>query len=154
MVWTRRLAVPVEPVWEAISTKEGLSHWWMQGSPNEIDLRIGGLLQHHWKSTITDFKENEYIALESETGFGFQRFQLSSDGDGTVFAFRELMTSPPNPALYAAPAGGYHAMIDALEMHLTGKKFELGAKRDAMGRPPEGSYEDDLVKFYKEHLAT
>ena len=44
-------------------------------------------------------------------------------------------------------------MIDALEMYLTGKEFEVGAARDALGRPPPGSYEDDLIKFYAERLA-
>ena len=155
MVWARKLDVPVERVWEAVSTKEGLSNWWMAGSPNEIDLRPGGLFQHHWKSTVTDFKEHEYIDLESEPGFGRMRFELRADGDGTMFSFFDIMKEKdvrPAPAFYSGPAGGYHAMIDALEMHLTGKKFEVGAARDARGRPPPGSYEDDLIKFYQEYL--
>ncbi len=154
MVWKRKLDAPVERVWEAISTSEGLSHWWMTGSPNEIDLRPGGTFRHHWRSTITSFKEREYIDLESEPGFGHQRFELEADGAGALFSFRELMKEPAqvDTAFYAGPAAGYHAMIDALEMHLTGKKFDVGAERDARGRPPPGSYEDDLIKFYRVYL--
>jgi uncharacterized protein YndB with AHSA1/START domain len=59
MLWMRKLDAPIERVWEAVSTKEGLSKWWMRGSPNEIDLRAGGVFQHHWKSTVTEFKEGE-----------------------------------------------------------------------------------------------
>ncbi len=156
MVWTRKLDVPVERVWEAVSTKEGLSKWWMAGSPNDIDLRPGGVFQHHWRSTVTDLKECEYIDFESEPGFGHMRFELKADGDGTVFSFLDIMkeeNSRPDPGSYAGPAGGWHSMIDALEMHLTGKKFELGAARDAAGRPRPGSYEDELIKFYAGYLS-
>lgn len=84
------------------------------------------------------------------------RFELKADGGGTVFSFLDIMKEQdtrPDPEFYAGPAGGWHAMIDALEMDLTGKKFEVGADRDALGRPPSGSYEDDLIKFYRSYPA-
>jgi uncharacterized protein YndB with AHSA1/START domain len=154
MVWSRRLDVPVERVWEAISTQEGLRQWWMPGAPNEIDLRVGGEFRHHWKSTIVGLSEGEYIDLESEPGFGRQRFEVAADGDGAIFTFREPIEDPARLDLefYAGPAAGYHCMIDGLEMQLTGKQFELGAERDAQGRPVAGSYEADLIEFYREYL--
>ncbi len=42
-----------------MSTKEGLDEWWI--CPVEIDLRPGGVFAHHWKNTITDLGEREYI---------------------------------------------------------------------------------------------
>jgi hypothetical protein len=154
MVWTRRLDVPVERVWQAISTHDGLSQWWMPGSPNEIDLRLGGEFRHHWKSTIVGLAEHEYIDLESEPGFGRQRFEVAAEGDGAIFTFREPIEDPArvDTEFYAGPAAGYHCMIDGLEMHLTDEQFELGAERDAQGRPPAGTYEHDLIEFYRAYL--
>ena len=91
----------------------------------------------------------------SEPGFGSQRFEVKADGEGTLFSFTDIMKDEnprPDPQFYAGPAGGWHAMIDALGMHLTGKEFEVGATRDALGHPPAGSYEDDLIKFYVDYL--
>ena len=87
MVWLRRLDAPVERVWETVSTKEGLSHWWIVNQV-EIDLRPGGLFKHHWENTVDDFKKNEYIEFgEKSVGLGGMRFELKADGDGTVFSF-------------------------------------------------------------------
>ena len=153
MVWSRRLDVPVERVWEAMSTQDGLRQWWMPGAPNEIDLRVGGEFRHHWKSTIVGLSEHEYIDLESEPGFGRQRFEVAPDGDGAIFTFREPVDATKlDIEFYAGPAAGYHCMIDGLEMALTGKQFELGAERDAQGRPAAGTYEADLIEFYREYL--
>ena len=60
MLWIRRLSIPVEDVWKAISTKERLDKWWVIRSV-EIDLRPGGLFRHHWTNTVRDFKTNEFI---------------------------------------------------------------------------------------------
>ena len=54
MLWIRRLSIPIEDVWTAISTKEGLDKWWLTRSV-EIDLRPGGLFRHHWTNTVRDF---------------------------------------------------------------------------------------------------
>ncbi len=64
-----------------------------------------------------------------------------------MFSFLVLGEQP------SGPAGGWHGMIDALEMYTTGKKFELGAPLDAQGRPPAGSYLDDLMKFYVGYMS-
>ena len=155
MVWMRRLDAPVERVWEAVSTKEGLSKWWIVNKV-EIDLRPGGLFKHHWENTVDDFKKNEYIDFgEKSVGFGGMRFELKADGAGTVFSFIDFWegnatppaqidpagaTQPGGPGTpWAGPAGGWHAMIDALETHLTDKQFQH-------------SYEDDLIPFYADYL--
>ena len=51
MVWTRLLSAPVATVWDAVSTKEGLNHWFLPTTT--IELRPGGTFSHHWESRIT-----------------------------------------------------------------------------------------------------
>lgn len=75
------------------------------------------------------------------------RLELRRDGDATVFAFLVYGDQPPGPA------GGWHAGIDALEMYTTGKQFDLGAPLDEKGRPPAGSYLQQLMSFYVGYLA-
>ena len=111
MVWIRRLEAPVAEVWQAVSTTDGLSRWWLGGAPHyTIDLKEGGVFQHHWRSTVSDFKKYEYIDFENESWIGGgMRFELKPEGDATVFSFLVLGEQP------SGPAGGWHGGIDALE---------------------------------------
>jgi len=157
MVWMRKLDAPIERVWEAVSTKDGLSKWFLV-STIEIDLRPGGVFSHHWESRINDFKEREYIDIGDETFVGVgMRFELKADGEGTVFSFLDNWadgavpdsTVDAEPFSSAQPGGpgtpwsgvaaGWHGTIDALEAHLTGKKFEHSM--------------EDLTRFYADYLA-
>ena len=81
MVWMRKLDAPVERVWETVSTKEGLSKWWIVNKV-EIDLRPGGLFKHHWENTVDDFKNNEYIDFR-ETSVGFCGIHIHLEAQGT-----------------------------------------------------------------------
>lgn len=160
MVWLRRLDAPIERVWEAVSTSDGLSKWFLvgQGQRREIDLRPGGIFKHHWESVVLDFKEREYIDFGDESFVGVgMRFELKPDGDGTVFAFmdnwRDDFVAGPAPEgkpwEVAQPGGagtppsgvcaGWHFCIDSLETSLTGKTFTR-------------SWED-RCKFYAAYLA-
>ena len=159
MVWIRKLDLPASQVWEAVSTKQGLDAWWI--SPVEIDLRPSGAFSHHWGNTITDLKEFEYIDFCGDPSrSGGMRFELKADGEGTVFSFlcNWAADSVPKASLlpeetdgidtrqpggpgtpWSGVAGGWHASIDDLETHLTGRTFHH-------------SYED-LCRFYTEYLA-
>ena len=150
MVWTRGFDVPVEQVWEAISTKDGLDKWWI--TPVEIDLRVGGLFSHHWENTILDLKECEFI------DFGGMRFEIKAVAATTVFSLLDVWQEdavPPGSELsgrdavdtvqpggpgtpWSGVAGGWHCAIDDLETHLTGKAFEH-------------SFED-RARFYADYL--
>ena len=156
MVWMRRLDVPVERVWEAVSTKDGLNHWWV-GKTSEFNLPPGGVFSHHWLSRVNDFKEHQYIDFGDVTFSGAgMRFELKVERGGVVFSFLDnweesaapKLTAGDEPWRLAQPGGagtpwsgvcaGWHSMIDKLEEYLTGKKVEH-------------SYED-LCKFYVGYL--
>jgi|TARA_B100000315_G_scaffold189448_1_gene179282 uncharacterized protein YndB with AHSA1/START domain len=127
MLWVRRLDVPVEDVWAAISTEEGLDKWWLTRSV-EIDLRPGGLFRHHWTNTIREFKTNEYIDFmgvpedKSLTDY-LMRFELKPDGEGTVFSFLDTFNGAKSPLSLPWTASGWHGTVDALETALTGRSF-------------------------------
>tara|TARA_B100000315_G_scaffold246707_1_gene274344 strand:- start:874 stop:1635 length:762 start_codon:yes stop_codon:yes gene_type:complete len=156
MVWMRKLGVPTERVWEAVSTKEGLENWWIVTTV-ETDLRPGGIFNHHWKDIINNYKENEYIDFASLIFKGAgMRFELKPNRDGTVFSFLDnwredatpeqtadvepwCLVQPGGPGTpWSGVVGGWHDMIDALESYLTDKTFDY-------------TY-DDLCKFYVDYL--
>ena len=141
MVWFRKLDAPLEQVWKTVSTKEGLKTWWMAADKIEIDLRPGGIFQHHWQSTIVDVRENALIA------FNEMQLELKSNGEGTLFSFvgrvkvdgvpgpsqiegqaeeDELdVTQPGGPGtLWTGVAAGWHCQVDALETAIIGRTFE------------------------------
>ncbi len=144
MVWSRRLSAPVEDVWKAVSTSPGVQQWWLGGSPHyNLDLRKGGVFQHHWRSTVTDFEDGEYIDFANEPWIGGgMRIEVRADGDGTVFTFLVQGNQP------AGPAAGWHGMIDKLEMYTTGKEFDFSQPPDESGGYAPGSYLDQLMQFY------
>ena len=124
MLWIRRLDVPVEDVWKAISTKAGLDTWWLTRSV-EIDLRPGGLFRHHWTNTIRDFKTNEFIDFVGVPGHesepeSLMRFELKADGEGTVFSFLDAFNGAQRPLSLPWTASGWHGTVDAIETALTG----------------------------------
>jgi len=124
MLWHRRLDASVDEVWDAISTKDGLDRWFLTRSV-EIDLRPGGLFQHHWTNTIRDFKRNEFIDFHGVPGdpagpSNRMRFALTPDGGGTVFALFDTFYDATNPLTLPWTAAGWHCTVDALEASLTG----------------------------------
>jgi uncharacterized protein YndB with AHSA1/START domain len=138
MVWTRRLPVPVEQVWTAVSSVEGLRAWWFKrpaGEPpkvKEFDLRPGGAFRHHWDNVILDFKEHQFIHFDG------MRFELRQRDGSTEFVFLdtwEATAVPPTPGLgseqpggpgtpWSGVAAGWHGTVDALEAALTGEPRE------------------------------
>ncbi len=120
MVWLRRLEVPLDVVWSAVSTKEGLETWWPVRSGIEIDLKPGGVLRHHWKSTISDLSDKSFIAFQEF------RFDLREDGTGTLFSFtsKGKGLDAETPGGWNGAAVGWHGTVDGLETALTSRRFE------------------------------
>jgi uncharacterized protein YndB with AHSA1/START domain len=136
LVWIRRLDVPVEDVWAAISTKEGLEKWFLTRSV-EIDLRPGGLFRHHWTNTVLDYRVNEYIDFigspdDKSDADNLMRFELKPDGDGTVFSLLDAFNRARYPLSQPWTASGWHGTVDSLEAALTGREirtdFGLGGE--------------------------
>ena len=155
MAWIRRVSAPVDRVWEAISTKDGLAGWW--GMPvHVLELRVGGAFNHHWNNTVTAFKEGEYIDFAepkgSYAGTGGLRFEIASDGAATMFTllgtwhegstFEDggpLAHQPGGPGTpWIGVAAGWHSGANSLR-----RLFDSNA--------PAHSYEH-LCRFYAGHL--
>lgn len=136
MLWTRRFEVPVEKVWPAVSTKAGLDQWFLTRSV-EIDLRPGGLFQHHWTNTVKDFREHEFIDFagtpdDRAAQDALTRFELKPDGPGTVFSFLDSFRGGGDPLSLPWTCSGWHGVVDSLERELTGREihndFGLGGE--------------------------
>jgi uncharacterized protein YndB with AHSA1/START domain len=135
MLWSRKLNVPVERAWEAISTRDGLNQWWLTRDV-ELDLRPGGLFKHHWINRVADFKPCEYIVFVEDPGKSglkfYMRFDLEPDGEGTIFHFYDAFLGVDNPLTLPWTSSGWHGTVDALETALTGRKisndFGLGGE--------------------------
>lgn len=156
MVWLRRLEVPLERIWTAISTPAGLSRWWTVGAI-ELDLRPGGTFKHDWAGTVIDVREQAHIEIEDiPLGTGGMRLGLRPDEGATLFSFLDTWGahSIPRPACEGAPealqpggrgtpwagaAADWHRMVDRLETDLTGRRFEHSRQQ--------------LVGFYGGYLA-
>ncbi len=154
MVWIRRLDVPAEHVWRAISTPAGLSRWWT-ASAIELDLRPGGTFKHDWVGQVIDVREREHIEIQDvPLGTGGMRLELKPDGDATLFSFLDTWGARSIPqhangapeavqpggmgTPWAGAAADWHAMVDRLEAHLTAWR-------------PDHS-RDRLIAFYATYL--
>ena len=153
------MAVPLEVLWEAVSTTDGLQHWWLgawfrmaeegrdESPPFAIELEPDGVFQHHWRSTVKAFEPARFIEFANEPWLGGgMRIEVSGGSTESVFTFMVFGEQP------AGPAGGWHGGIDALEMYLTDAEFELSAPLDASGDPPPDSYLRRLIDFYATYL--
>ncbi|MEM9807605.1 MAG: SRPBCC domain-containing protein [Cyanobacteria bacterium P01_D01_bin.56] len=138
MCWVRYLQAPIEQVWEAVSTKEGLTKWWVV-PPSVFNLRVGGLFSHHWDNVITGYEALGYIDLDEPNsayrGTGGMRFELFAKSDNeTTFMFLDTFgpdvlaaeavngmptkfdQQPAGPGtVWPGVAAGWHGMVDQLE---------------------------------------
>ncbi len=130
LVFTRILEAPVSDVWQAISTKDGLSRWWIV-PPTAFELRRGGPFHHHWHNTISDFADLHFIDIDEPSGryqgTGGMRFEVSPIAENqTHFLFlatfgAEVIAAdgapqPDGPGTaWAAVAAGWHETADRLE---------------------------------------
>ena len=127
----RRLAHPVERVWDALTLPEELIAWWGDA---EVELAEGGRFDVRWlntddegnaaelHATIAKLEPRRLLVLDGDI-HGRLRWELTPDGDGTLLSFRSTVELEPE-FLTKVPAG-WHFHLDALERHLDGGTTDL-----------------------------
>jgi uncharacterized protein YndB with AHSA1/START domain len=146
----RRLPFPIETVWSAITDPHERQQWFGETT---IDAREGGAIEmvatgpplpperkkmtgrilvwdpphvfeHEWKQPIVED--------------GVVRYELSTDGEGTLLRFSHRGLSPRNASGFR---GGTHAFLDRLEAYLADEALPDWEKRrlEITGTPIDAS---------------
>jgi uncharacterized protein YndB with AHSA1/START domain len=131
-----RLDKPLEQVWTAITTAEGLASWFGTGA--EIDLRVGGAAKLTWDTG--DAAQLRIVRLEPQTVFGYTwgingladsdprrtyvEFTLTPEDDGTTVTvvesgFAQLEADDYTKA-FDGNTKGWAAELDELVAYLRG----------------------------------
>ncbi|MGD1881239.1 MAG: SRPBCC domain-containing protein [Paracoccaceae bacterium] len=153
LIYNRVLNASVEKTWSIVSTKEGISRWWIV-PPTQFELKQGGRFHHHWESTIAKVEHLRLIDIDEPAGAyrgtGGMRFELARiDEQNTNFLFvttfgRDVVADIPDAQPHgpgtgwADVAAGWHGMVDNLE-----RIFDDGVPRHS---------ENELREFYKSYL--
>jgi uncharacterized protein YndB with AHSA1/START domain len=133
---TVRIERPVDDVWAAITTADGLSSWF--GQHTEIDLRVGGLATLSWdEGHVANLRIER---LEPPTVFGYTwgifglpegdprrtyvEFTLAAEGTGTSLTVMESGFSQLAPdehdTAFNGNTGGWRSELDELVAYLHG----------------------------------
>jgi uncharacterized protein YndB with AHSA1/START domain len=133
---TVRVDRPLERVWAAITTAEGLGTWFGDGA--EVDLRVGGTAKLTWKSG--DAAQLRIERLEPKTIFGYTwgiyglpdqdprrtyvEFTLTPDDSGTTVTVVETGFAQLEPDAYQKAfegnTRGWASELDELVAYLDG----------------------------------
>jgi uncharacterized protein YndB with AHSA1/START domain len=133
---TVRIDRPLERVWAAITTAEGLGTWF--GDSAEIDLRVGGTAKLTWKTG--DAAQLRVERLEPQTIFGYTwgiyglpdndprrtyvEFTLTPDDSGTTVTVVETGFAQLEADAYSkavdSNTGGWAHELDELVAYLHG----------------------------------
>jgi uncharacterized protein YndB with AHSA1/START domain len=122
----RRLAHPVDRVWDALTRPEELIAWWGDA---DVELAEGGRFDVRWLNTDDEGNAAEMHAtiatLEPRRLLvhGRLRWELTPDGDGTLLSFRS--TVELDPEFVTNVPAGWHFHLDALQRHLEGGSTDL-----------------------------
>lgn len=117
----RRYDHPVERVWRAVTTAEGLRTWFP--SPAEIDLREGGEIR--FPGFEGETARGRVLAVEEPRLLSFTwgsdrfDFELSEDGAGTVLTLVQAFTDHYGAASFAA---GWEGCMGMLAESLDGRE--------------------------------
>ncbi|MGW0503140.1 MULTISPECIES: SRPBCC domain-containing protein [Micromonospora] len=131
---TVRIARPVDDVWAAITSAEGLGTWF--GQRAEVDLRVGGIATVAWDSG--ERSQLRIERLEPKTIFGYTwpvhglpaddprrtyvEFTLNPDGDGTSLTVVETGFAQLGPdehdVAFAGNTRGWASELDELVAYL------------------------------------
>lgn len=129
-----RIDRPLERVWTAITTAEGLGTWF--GHSAEVDLRVGGVARLTWDSGDSALLRIE--RLEPQTIFGYTwginglsdddprrtyvEFTLAADDSGTTVTVVETGFAQLDPDAYrkafASNTDGWEAELEELVAYL------------------------------------
>jgi len=145
MMWKRQFSVEPGRLWDAIATKEGLSHWFM---PTDFEVEEGGRFsfKNGWDGTVSEVEPLDHIQFDADgDSNGYLRFELEAKDDGCVFSLTDRMGEGADPKKIFGPdtpvhriyqpggpgthwsgvTAGYHGFVDSLEGHVTGNKIEF-----------------------------
>jgi uncharacterized protein YndB with AHSA1/START domain len=131
---TVRLERPVEAVWTAITSAEGLGTWF--GNSAEVDLRVGGTIRLAWDTgdkatlrieridppTVFGYTWGMYGLPESDARRTYVEFTLAPDGAGTSLTvvesgFAQLEPDEHDKAFNGNTAG-WKSELDELVAYL------------------------------------
>jgi uncharacterized protein YndB with AHSA1/START domain len=121
VLFERRLGVPRERVWRALTDPQELGGWL---APADIELRVGGSVVLKFedgdeRGTITELREPEVIAYTWNEGKSDSvvRFELEPDGDGTRLVLRHTFEGDADLPSYG---GGWHHHLEQLMAQVAG----------------------------------
>jgi uncharacterized protein YndB with AHSA1/START domain len=128
----RRLAHPVERVWEALTRPEELSAWWGDA---DIDLVEGGEFVMRWRNEgpngepppvmrarITELDPPRVLETSGDV-HGVLRWELEPHAGGTVLRFSSTLDLPAD--FETRVLAGWHWHLDALADALEGERRDL-----------------------------
>lgn len=140
MIWERQFSAPPERLWGAISSRDGLSRWFM---PTRYEIAVNGRFSFDggWEGTVSEARPFRHIQFDVDGGSGaYLRFEMEAGGGASSFALIDRMGDgvdannwtdapahrryqPGGPGTHwSGVAAGYHGFVDALEDHLSGGK--------------------------------
>lgn len=121
----RRLSHAIERVWEAVTTPEGLAHWFPARVELLGELRPGTALRFVFPDGGVESSGGEIVEVDPPRLFAFTwdedviRLELAPLGDGgcVLVLTNVLDGSYPAPSV----AAGWHVCLDELGKHLGGE---------------------------------
>jgi uncharacterized protein YndB with AHSA1/START domain/ketosteroid isomerase-like protein len=164
----RHLAHPVDRVWEAIATPEGLAEWWLPfPSSITIDLRVGGEIRFDPQDPDVPTMTCEILEVEPPRrlvhthldGVSTIKWELEPRRDGCVLTLTQA-TDDIDAAIAQRHVVGLHTSLDRLGPALDGspvawdwdgfavrqREYEADAPRDTSARA-------DAVRTYMQAFA-
>jgi uncharacterized protein YndB with AHSA1/START domain len=129
----RYLKHPVEQVWAAITTPEGLVGWLAEAS---VEPRLGGQVALRWlntrepgqeilaRGTVTAWEVPRLVEYETDI-HGRLRFELRPEGEGCLLLFTCTISLPADHLL--KHVAGWHIHLDHLAEALAGNPVEWPA---------------------------
>jgi uncharacterized protein YndB with AHSA1/START domain len=144
----RRLAHPVERVWEALTRPEELSAWWGDA---DVDLVEGGEFVMRWRNVgpngepppvmharITELDPPRVLETSGDM-HGVLRWELEPADGGTLLRFSSTLDLPAD--FETKVLAGWHWHLDALARALEGEPTDL-VNMQASWNPIHARYEE------------
>jgi uncharacterized protein YndB with AHSA1/START domain len=141
----RRLAHPIDAVWQAVTDPAELAHWFP--ATVTVDLRPGGAMSFDFGGGVT--LDGEVTELDPPRLFAFSwgaedlRFELEPDdgGAGCRLRFTHVLEERDTAARDAA---GWHVCLEALALRLAGQP--------APARPSTPAPTSEWRAHYEEYI--
>lgn len=129
----RYLTSPIEQVWAALTEPERLVTWLAEA---KVELKLGGQVELRWlntqeptdeilaRGTVSAFEPPHLVEYETDI-HGRLRFQLRSEGEGTVLTFTCTIALPADHLL--KHMAGWHIHLEHLADALAGQPVDWPA---------------------------